>query len=131
MESAVIKLPDEPIVIVTVRLPIHEFLDDLALLNQQVADILATTQGPVYRISDTNLLSEGGFSDLMLALGEQRAHPLGSVMDPRVKPILVGTGPMLPIVVRKVAQHTGVTMPLFATLDEALAYARAQIAAQV
>jgi hypothetical protein len=128
MTPSITKLPDEPIVIVTIRLPLHEYLDDIAILNEQVAQILATTEGPVYRISDGSKLDDIAFSDILLWLGEQRTSRPGSVLDSRVIPIAVGSGRMAQAGLRKLAERTGVHMPLFETLEEAVEFARAQLA---
>lgn len=130
MAPSVIQLPGEPIVIVTIRLPLHDFLEDIPLLNAQIAEILATTQGPVYRISDGSKLDDIGFSDILLWIDQQRTHRSGSVLDPRVIPIGVGSSRIGQAGVRKLAERTGITMPVFETLDEAIAYAREQIAQQ-
>ncbi|MBN1200402.1 MAG: hypothetical protein JXJ20_00975 [Anaerolineae bacterium] len=127
MAFVIRKLPDEPIIIVTIDLPIERYMQNVRSLNAQVDHLASTLTPPIYRILDAHAI-EPTISDILLWIAEQDRGRPGSLTDPRVRPIAVGISPIAEVAVRKVRQLVGIEVPWFTTLEEALAFARAEIA---
>jgi len=128
MTFALVKLPNEPIVIVTGDIPVEENLPALHAMFGQVDRLASQTGGLLYCILDTRHLENLSFSDILLWLDEQRTAPPGSARDSRLRMWGVGTHSLLPIAVKKLRQQYGVEMMLADTLDAALARIRAELA---
>lgn len=129
MPSAVIKLPDEPIVIVTIALPIERHLSSLHSVCAQIDRIARQVRRPLYTILDLRG-QDLSFSDILLGLDEQKDQPPGSMTDPRVRPIVAGDHPLLAIAQKKARQQLAIEIPVFDTLQIALAYVRAELEGQ-
>jgi len=126
MPFAITKLSTEPIVITSWTLPFHRYGDNIRASNARVAHIAETTAGPVYRI--INATGELSFSDIQLWLAEHTTNTPGSISDPRIQAIFVGNGPLVELLVKKARNRTGLNFPLYSALDEAIAYARNELA---
>jgi len=126
--TSIRQLPGEPIVIVTLTLPVHEYMEEIGNLNAQIAEIARHTPGCLYRISDASHLDDISFSDILLWLMIQLEKQAGSIIDPRIKPIAVGQGIMSEAAIRKVKERFGLEIPMFPTLDQAIQFARNEIA---
>jgi len=126
MPFAVIKLPEEPIVIVSVALPIERHLSSLYSIWVQIDRLAREERGPLYEIVDVRN-QDVSFSDILVALDELDDHPPGSIADPRIRTVLVGDHPMLAIAVKKLWQRFSLEIPVFATLDAALDYVRGEL----
>lgn len=81
---------------------------------------------PLYVIVDLRG-REVDASGILLMVLDAEANPLGSVLDPRIRPIAVGEHPMIPVGIRRLHQMTGVVADHFGTFDEALSFARAEL----
>lgn len=122
------KLPDEPIVIVSGDLPVARAIPMLVSIHRQITRILDTVDGPLYRITDMRAVDDVSMSDILIWLDElrSRSEP-GSIHDPRIHTLLVSTHPILQIGVRKIQTELALNVPLFHTLEDALAFARESI----
>jgi hypothetical protein len=126
MPSAVIKLPGEPIVIVTIALPIERYLSSLHSVRGQIDRVAREVGSPLYEILDLRN-QDVSFSDILLGLDEQHGQPPGSITDPRIRPVAVGDHPLLPIAVKKTRQRFSIDVPVFDTLQAALDFVRAEL----
>lgn len=124
MNFSVERHPDEPIILVTF-LSLKNFLTTLPDLHAQVSNLLADTEGEFYRIDNFGDLRLST-SDLALAMGEEERGRSGSATDPRIRHLIVGSARPLSVNILTLPQdHTpDHRTPIFAALEEALAYAR-------
>lgn len=128
MSFSIEKLPDEPIVICTLDKDFrgaeyNGFLSELGKL-------LEGEPGPVYRITYSLAITPLIFSDIVTMLGEEtKSGKPGTITDPRIRMIIVSAASdaQFPIDSVKQDQYGAFDVPLFATVDEALAYARAEL----
>lgn len=128
------QVPGEPVIITTL-------CDDFdpqrhySLLWQTLGELLDGKPGPIYRIIDLRQANLT-FSALVMGLAEETrsGHP-GSASDPRMRGIIVATQELAELIARSFQQeHYGgraAPVPLFGTLDEALAYVRLETARQM
>ena len=125
-------LQGEPIVIVTVQ-PTFDPLINYDSLFSQLGSVLRGVPGPIYRITEL-LAGQITFSDMTTAI-EQEANSgkPGSTGDARIRSILVSRALLAQTAVSTIArdQYGGLDVPLFGTLSEALAYARAELAKEL
>lgn len=120
-------LPNEPIIIAEFDLPFSG--TDVAKANEETARLVQTVGGTVYRIEHiVGALSFSDVTDGLIHAG--RLGKPGSARDPQVQFLFVGTGPIVEMTAKSFAQdqYAGRHVPLFATQQEAIAYARKQIA---
>lgn len=122
---SIVTLPDAPIVVVTCKLNLDVYLMQQPKIEATVAAMADQSQCPVYKISDLSYLPDLDYCDILLWLEAQRLYTPGSFRDPRVRPIIVGTHPLIAVGIRKIRQMYGISVQQFATLDEALAHAHA------
>jgi hypothetical protein len=85
----------------------------------------------VYRIIDLRgIEAQVSFGDMVQSLAvETKSGELGSSSDPRMLDVMVATTDMLKLGAKSMGQeqYLGRELPIFPTLDEALAYARTEI----
>ncbi|MBN2306173.1 MAG: hypothetical protein JXQ72_16945 [Anaerolineae bacterium] len=129
MTFVLTRLPDEPIIVARLQLPLDESLDELPVITAQIAEMADQVAGQLYVIWNLNGQAIQ-FSDILLAISENQDAPPGSLTDQRVRTLVVNTHPMLETALRKLWQALGVEVLGFATLDDALAAARGEIGAQ-
>lgn len=126
MAFAVKKLPDEPIVIVTVDLPVHEYEQNFKSLSTQLDQLVSSLASPLYTILDVRSL-DVAFSDILLLIDLSREFPSGLLADGRMIWILVGEHPLLPIAIRRLAQQLGGEFLTFEAIEDTLAFIRDQL----
>ena len=121
------KLTNEPILIVTYTEPMLP-AEDLTEVSQYTASLLDKMGGPLFRIDDLSQVS-ATFNRLVEGLSAAIKREPGSALDPRVRPALVGSGPLARLIANGVKQprYGGVDAPRFNTMEEALAHARAEV----
>lgn len=120
-------VPDEPILTATAEgmIACADFID----MYHQVNELMQDAPTMVYRIGDyTNATSS--FMDILHALKEASSGAGGSAVDPRVKTIYVGTSHWIGLARNALQQPQfgHIQIPTFTSLDEALEYARREIA---
>lgn len=128
MSVSVKKLPGEPIVIVTYTMP-FKGKDDVNAANAGVADLITRVEGDLYRIADLSTVTIE-WNELIRALQEATHRKEGTLRDSRVHSIFVGEdqGVVMAVNSLKQQQYGGIDAKWFATLNEALEYARNEIA---
>jgi hypothetical protein len=124
MQSIVEKLPDEPIILVRLR-PFEDAEAEVSATAAAVDALINGTDGPVIRINDFTGL-DADFCELVLALVRETKGTPGTLSDPRIKPVFVGESDPVALCAEsaRLPEYGKLDIPLFATLDEALAYAR-------
>lgn len=126
MPFAVTRLPNEPILLLQFDLTATDFTSSLQSINTQIASIVSEAPSPLYVFLDLTK-QEVKYSDILLMIQASQDSPAGTPLDPRIRAGFVGTHPLLEVAVRKVQQMLGVDTLLFATVEEALDWARAEI----
>jgi hypothetical protein len=126
MPFAITKLPGEPILIVRIEFPLDQYLSSVASINDQLVQLTRASSSALYILIDLRGRSPA-FSDLLI--GMQLLDESESWIEQRsARPVLVGSDPMLGIAVKRARHQFGLDTARFNTLEEALAYARAEIA---
>ena len=124
MSVATRRIGNEPIIVVTFTDPFND--EDAELGNQETARLIAEVNRPVYRIEDLTTLTID-FSTIVRGVGTvAQPNAAGTTRDPNARFIYVGQGEMVKMIVNSLAQeqYGGNKYPAFATLDEAISYAR-------
>ena len=126
MPFAIIQMPGEPIVLVRIEVPLEQHIASATSVNAQLAQLARASSGDIYILIDMRG-QVPTFSDILI--GIQLLNQPESWLEQRaVRPVLVGTDPMLRIAIKRFKQQLGLDLVHFETMDEALAYARAEIA---
>ncbi len=120
------RIPQEPIIVITLRNPFNP-LTEMGKLAQGFTPIIAEIDGPVYLVIDATGWKLS-FSDLVHALDIQARDGISD--DPRVHTIFVGRGLLASLAAKATAQkqYLGRESKLFESVDEALTHIRAQLA---
>lgn len=127
MSFTVRKFADEPIVIVTIDVPVEQYLDNFRSLKAQVARIAAEVNGPLYYILDTRDIESPSYSDILIWIEEHKVGDAATLSRHDIRYHAVGTHPLLLVGVKKVYQLLGIEVAIFAEMDDALATIRAQM----
>jgi len=130
MPVALVKLPNEPIVIVIGDVPVEDHIGPIRSVFAQIDRLATETRTRMYCIADMRHVSDLSFSDILIILDELRSAPTGSPRDPRVRTWVVGTHDLQPIAIKTRRQQYGLELPLFDTLEDALAAIRDEIAGE-
>lgn len=119
-------LPDEPIILVTVE-GYYSF-DDALFVFSETERLRQGISGRVYRITDVRA-AYSTLSDILKMIQVTARRSYGTSADPNVLVILVGDHQWSRLFIEalETEQIAGVETPLFNTLEEAFAYARACI----
>ena len=130
MPAIVVKLPDEPIIVLTVTDPFAP-QGDLPPAYEEVAEMIEDMPGPIYCLYDLSSVYLG-FGDLIVVLGTAIRGTPGSASDPRVRGVIVGYDELAQLAseASRQEQYGHLDFPLFAVIEEAVAYARAELAEQ-
>jgi hypothetical protein len=122
---AIRKLPEEPIVIVTLSLPLHEFMDDIVTINADISYYASNEAGPLICIFDASLFVGICYSDILLWITLQKENPLGAIFDPRIRPVFIVPrgNPMAELAIRKFDRQWDMHLPCFFSLEDAVCYA--------
>jgi len=123
------QLPGEPIVIATAHSPL-KIETDMPELAKQITEFLQKIPGKIYYISDTSLLDHLEFRDVVIGMAEVTRGPAAFLSNERLQTIVVGSTQMIQLAVQSVSQeqYGGLNIVLYSSLDEAIQYARNQIA---
>ncbi len=129
MPVTVQKMADENIILVAYESPykVSETTESMEVIQQIVEQAVGVT----YLIVDLSRLNMT-FSDMVQGLAASTSGRQGwSVKDPRTRMVVVGANKLIEFGVKAVnqTQYGGINIPLFDTMDEALAYVRAEITA--
>jgi hypothetical protein len=123
------RLPGEPIIVIKPALPVEQNIEHVYAVDARCDQIASGLGGPLYRIIDMRSV-DLAYSDILLYLDLEKEGRPGSLADPRVRTLMVGYHPLLKIAARKTLQELNVIIPIFDSMDEALAYVRADAEAR-
>jgi hypothetical protein len=129
MAYTVERLTNEPIVVLTVRDPLGP-PEMQREAQMKVAEAGADITGAIYRITDLTELTIS-FGDIVRSLGEEaKSKREGSMSDSHVRSIIVAKDEIIKMAAASLSQeqYGALNIKLFTTRDEAVAYAREQIA---
>ncbi len=128
MKFTVERLEGKPILITTVGDDYVVGVDNITLAQAVDAKIGADTSG-VYVIFDIRKMKMT-FGDLVTAMSSQSRKAPGTMADPRIISIAVGTDELVTLGIKafEQEQYGKLKFPLYATVEEALAYANEQLA---
>jgi hypothetical protein len=120
-------LENDPIILITV-MPPSDALSDPAHIIQECAQLMAGMGGPIYRIADLSQM-DLQFSEVAFTLNEERSGRPGSMTDPRVRNVFIGCQSMVQMAAKSAgqAQYGGISVPVFASLDEAMAHIQSEL----
>lgn len=115
---------DDGIVLVDYLNP-FDFVEDIRAAQREVAALADQANGTLYRIIDAHHI-EITFSDLVFALNEKARDTPGSIRDPRIRTVIIGTHELVKLKAEslKQEQYGSLNMPFFESLEEARAYIR-------
>ena len=121
------RLPGESIIVTTWAEPAN-LTEEMPESWKKIDALIGPDEDKVYCITDLRGLSVD-FSTMIKGMTLQRGRQPGSSSDLRIRSILVGTGMLWEIVSKGVKQIRGgnAELPLFSTMEEALAHAREKI----
>ncbi len=124
MPATLEKLSDRPIYLIRYSDP---FAPDQVMSVFSEIGRTADQVQPVYVINDLSQLAMN-FSEMMLGMREAALGGPGTAADPRTRHVLVGSHELLQLTSEalKQEQYGQRNVPLFMTIDEALAYIKAQ-----
>lgn len=126
MAFSVERVPDEPIIIMTI-LRRYDFEKDAPEAHTEVDRLLEEIEGRAYLITDYSQI-DLTFSQLVVALGRATRGETGSASDPRIRQnIFVGEGEMVDLAAESLLQTQYGKLPVvvFPSLEKALTYVRA------
>ena len=117
----------EPIIAVTI-VPPHDPAADIVGAGREIQQFAASIEGPVFAIMDMSAV-HSTFGQVVQGL-DVASHSKSEMIDPRIQSIFVGSDDMLSLAVQSAAQqqYGGARMPLFSSVDAALAHARSELA---
>jgi hypothetical protein len=126
MTMKVERLLHEPIIVVTWFEPTDVQKETPGKFTK--IDALIGPDEKVYVIDDLSKVKLD-FSTLVAGMSAQRTKAPGSPSDPRIKTTLIGSGFFVELISKgaKQFQYGSLDIPLFTSLDEALAHAREKI----
>ena len=127
MPASVTRVPNEPIVIVTITPP-PDPAHEVSKVAHTIATMFREETGPIYRVNDFTAVNLS-FGELVVGLGLEAKGDPGTFTDPRIKTIFVGTSDMVELGAKSARQehYGGLDILLFATLEDALAHIRAEL----
>jgi hypothetical protein len=117
-------IPDEPIIIATFEG--HIDLDTVRNMFIETAVIFSKFEGDVYRIADIRE-ADTDFVDIVKMIKAIREGLPASSIDPRVHGIFVGQKQFARLYADFIRQMGGAPIPIFAMMEDALAYAHLQL----
>jgi hypothetical protein len=128
MAFAITQLADEPVVIVTIDLPLDRHMESLRSAKAHLTRLVTESRGPFYVIIDVRE-QDLAFSDILIGLDELGGDRACWANLPDVHLVAVGTHPLLPIGAKRFRQQLDLQMDTFETFDDALAHIRDALAA--
>jgi hypothetical protein len=119
MAFSIIQLANEPIVIITVDLPLDRHMESLHSTFAQLNHLAAEAEDVLYFVFDVSG-QEISFSDILIGVDELETDPASWINFPTVQIAIAGTHPMLAIAKKRIHQHFRVHVAIYALLDDAL-----------
>jgi len=130
MSYRVERLPDEPILVLRTGAEFSIKNDVLASAEEAMKLMAEIPEGLIYYVLDMCDLRVN-FSELVSGLW-QATRATNLLKEPRLRLVAVGSGALIELGAKAFsqAQYGGLSVPLFETMDEALAYIRQEISGQ-
>jgi hypothetical protein len=127
MPYTVQRLPSEPIIVVSWSNPTDSAKDSLKM-SAEVDALIAPDENHIYCVQDFRNLKVD-FSSMVTGMATQREKRPGAAGDPRLRTIMVGSGLLWELASKgaKQLQYGGLDIPLFSSVDDAVAYARTKV----
>ena len=125
MAFTLIRLPAEPIVIITIDLPLDRYLSSVRNTNAQLSQWAAETRAVLYFVFDV-ADQDMAFSDVLIGLDELGGSS-SWINYSHVRVVAVGTSPMLRIAKKRLYQQFRIQMEAFASRDEAFDHIRDEL----
>jgi len=124
MPYVVKQLPNEPILLMTVSSP-FDMEKDAPPLFALAAKTAEPIPGHVYCVYDLRKL-ELSFGDLVLGLSAQTGHVAGSMSDPNITAVMIGSSEMLKLAEKafQQKQYGEIGIKLFGSVEDATNYVR-------
>jgi hypothetical protein len=118
------RLDNEPIFVITIADP-YDFVNDPPVLFAQIAAETQTISGKYISIYDLRGLTVN-FSDMVMGMAVQAKGGAGSIADSHNVTLVVATSDRIKFAVEafKQPQYGNLQIPMFETMDEAIAQAR-------
>ncbi len=126
MSIEITLLADLPVICVV----FHEALtlEGVQYVFQKSTELTQGMPAPIYRISDIRK-AQTSFAEMLKILQAARGGRAGSPTDPRIRQLFVGSNQWINMArnVMEQPQFGGVQIPIFASMDDAIAYVRADL----
>ena len=124
MPATVEKLPNEPIILVTVEGHL-----DVSLAREiyaKIAELADDIQGPIYRITDLRKQTSS-FADNIAVVKEASNRKPGTTSDPRITNVFVGREQISPVTLAVMRRDNPDSHGVLDSVEDALAYVRWQL----
>jgi hypothetical protein len=123
MAVVVERMQDKPIILATFTG--HITAEDFRKMYDESHALIADGE-TVYRVDDMTTITSS-VNDVLESVEEVRKGGTGSTSDPRIKPVLVGQNRWTLNAQNIVKSLEAMEIPIFTTMDEALAYVHEQL----
>lgn len=127
MPVTVQQLPDEPILMTT--LFGQATYEDYLTMYAEIQKFREGNTGIMYRITDTTQVNEVAFAQVIETLKIASKGTVGSATDPNMRVVYVANRPtvLFGLNAMRQQQFGGIEIPVFKTLEDALAFVRHEI----
>lgn len=127
MKFTVERLPNEPILIVTIGKD-YQVGKDSPDIFRAVDSKIGKDESGLYSIYDLREMKMT-FGDLVIALSNQSQKAPGAMADPRASAVIVGSSEMVKLGAQafQQEQYGNLKFPLYESVEDALKYAREQV----
>lgn len=129
MSFALIKLSDDPIVLLRAELAEIVEGDQLTDVKAEMLRELAVRKPPLYLIWDLQHQDIMVYA-IQLLIYDAQDYPPGSIADRRLNVLIVGDHPVIAVLLRKAREDLDTHLWQFDSVDDALAWAHQQLTHQ-
>lgn len=121
------RLGSEPIIIVVWENPL-DVRRDVPNMWKEVDNLIKAGENKIYCVNDLKNVTVD-LSTLISGMALQQGSKPGSASDPRIRTMLVGSGPVWKIASQafKQVRHGDPNVQLFSTIEDALTYIREEV----
>lgn len=122
MAFAVTRLPDKPVILVKLEVPLERYLSNFRAVRSGIERLVAGNTETFYILFDIQRL-DISFSDILILLDELAHAPVNPRVLSHAQVLVIGTHPLIEIGVRRIQKLTGLSLNRCASLEEGLAWA--------
>lgn len=128
MPFEITQIDDKPIFVLTFTEPL-DYENNYAQVTEALLHRVGDLPGPIYRISDYTRLNPE-YKDIIIGLNSVLKYRRGGLSDDRFHPMIVFNDSFLSTAIHTLRPHFKNLhhIQLYSSLDEAVAYARQQLA---